>query len=76
MKIAVAFVDGTAGRDPLRVSFQFAVTGTEQTGVVYVTMDVKRNALATAPAAARKAAKRAGCPFETVVLHRIMAPRS
>ncbi len=76
MQLSPNFHDDTTGRHPVRVSFQLAVAGTEQTGIVYVTMDVSGDPMDFAPKAAKKAAKRAGCTPASVVLHRIMAPRA
>lgn len=75
MLLSQNFHDDTAGRSPARVSFQMQVAGTEQTGIVYVTMNVSGDPMDFAAQAAKKAAKRAGCAPESVVLHRIMAPR-
>lgn len=74
MQLSPNFHDDTAGRNPQRVSFQFTASGSNGAGVFYVTKNVEGDAMPGAQAAAKVAAKRAGCDVSEVTLHRIMAP--
>ena len=76
MQLSPNFHDDTVGRNPQRVSFQFTASGAISTGVFYVTKNVDGDAMPAAAAAAKVAAKRAGCEVAGVTLHRIMAPRA
>lgn len=76
MQLSPNFHNDLAGRPFTRAMFQFTASGTEQTGVLYVTATAGGNLMASAALAAKKAAKRAGCDVADVTLHRIMAPRS
>lgn len=76
MQLSPNFCNDLAGRPFTRAQFQFTASGTEQSGVLYVTAPLGTDVMASAALAARKVAKRAGCPLADVTLHRIMAPRA
>jgi len=64
MHISPNFRDFT--REARRVSFQFTASGTRQSGVLYVTMDVDGSLPALAEKAAKVAMKRAGAAEVTL----------
>lgn len=73
MQISPTFTNHLQGRaDVRRVSFQFSAQGTDQAGVLYVTMNVDGDPMNSAEKAAKIACKRAGATDAT--LHAIVAP--